>query len=371
MAEFSVKTNAVRTTVDAEEELKRELENIQQSIRKISGSLAIKTTAAPSLKRRLGKVAGRVVVHRESMGNMKNALEESMGLYEKTEQNICGYTGGEIKTEANEVVSGSSFWDRLMNQIGKAVGKIGAIVGGIISSITTVWSNLAAFFEGTIGNGDVTNEQPTAGWATEGVITGGVADGTAGAATTSGATNAVDSGIVVADSKVDYKNSVGQQIVHVVDENGNFRPPYSKYSAPGGYTFGNETDKMQCVGYAWGRMEELTGRPVNFSCGTASNIVNTYQGNSALELVNDIGNIKPPALAVVNPGGYFGRGPMRDTGHVVVVEAVYPKENGTYDIYFSEGNCGRNKDGTPIKDGTLSMVNSSQIAGCTGYVQYK
>lgn len=102
MAEFTVKTSAVKTVADAEERLWRELDDIQQTVRWVYGSMVIKSVGLARIKRRLGSLAGCVESQKNSMGSMKNALERTTGLYEETERNICEYSEGGI--EKNEDV---------------------------------------------------------------------------------------------------------------------------------------------------------------------------------------------------------------------------------------------------------------------------
>lgn len=344
MAEFSVKTNAVRTTVDAEEELKRELENIQQSIRKISGSLAIKTTAVPSLKRRLGRVAGRVEDHRESMGSMKNALEEAMGLYEKTEQNICGYTGGGIRAEAKIEEKGLSFWDWVANQIGK-------IVDGLHSFITTVWAELAAFWENIIGNGNVTDEQPTADWADQ------VVAGTAGEATGSAADGTVDGTTANSSSQLiaDLKAREGTV---VADINGENYYSNKNISYAGGYH--NYKGVPQCTWYAYGRFMEVTG----IALGSAHNAYTWLDYNvndSRVKVTYGGENIQWPAVAVQPPNNYSS------VGHVMFIEGVEYNADGTpaY-VYLTEANNPKVKP-----DGTLQRLTYEEFKGrgvISGYI---
>ena len=122
--------------------------------------------------------------------------------------------------------------------------------------------------------------------------------------------------------------------VNIRDENGNVRWPYSQYMSPGRYTFGNEKDTMQCVGYVWARYEELTGRKPNFgSIGCAANLISQgyYQRDTSFCLNTDINSIKVPAIVVTS---------LSDTGHVVIVERV---ENGK--IWYSEANAPNQSDG--------------------------
>lgn len=107
MAEFSVKTNTVKEAANVQGSLLNELEQIQQSVRKISGSLDIKTAAATGIKNRLNGLVGRMEAQKAGMRSMKNALDTVAQLYEETERNICGYAEGEIKKRKQPDMAGT------------------------------------------------------------------------------------------------------------------------------------------------------------------------------------------------------------------------------------------------------------------------
>lgn len=150
--------------------------------------------------------------------------------------------------------------------------------------------------------------------------------------------------------KAYWDSLVGTHYVNIFDENGNVRPPYNKYIAYGRYTFGNEADTMQCVGYAWARFEELSGVSPGFSCGYAGNIGNCYP--DSFEQVTDFSALKVPALA------YTGGNP----GHVVVVEKFTIGPNGEQIVYYTHANASGQLDGT---------MQSSSFDSFTGIIQLK
>lgn len=168
MAEFTVKTSAVKTVADKEERLRRELDSIQQTIRGISGSSALKMAGAVSIRKRLGSLAGRVERQRGSMENMKNTLKRVANLYEETERNICGYREGDVKAEQERMKKEiSSLLERLMEGIKKVVGKVSAFVGGLFAPVTTGWNKVVGAVGdiiGKLGKVFTTNKQPKVKW---------------------------------------------------------------------------------------------------------------------------------------------------------------------------------------------------------------
>lgn len=154
--------------------------------------------------------------------------------------------------------------------------------------------------------------------------------------------------------KAYWDSFIGTRYVCIFDENGNVRPPYNKYIAYGRYTFGNEADTMQCVGYAWARFEELSGTAPGFSCGFAGNIGNCYPDN--FEQVTDFSKLKVPALA-------YNYGTKNNpNGHVVVIEGFAIGPNGEQIVYYTEANNPQCADGT---------MHSATFDSFSGIIQLK
>lgn len=142
MAEFSVKTNTVKEAANVQGALLNELEQIQQSVRKISGSLVIKTTAATGIKNRLNGLVGRMEDQKAGMRSMKNALDTIAQLYEETERSICGYAEGEIKTlQLRTKKDGPSFWFDFTDLIGKIADNPGTGYFGPIYKLFNDFKN--------------------------------------------------------------------------------------------------------------------------------------------------------------------------------------------------------------------------------------
>lgn len=353
MAEFSVKTNAVRTTADAEERLRRELDNIQQSIREVSRGLVIKTSAAAGIKSRLGSLAGRVESQRESMGSMKNALERVAGLYEETERNICGYTEGGVKTAESQTAkageTGSSFLADLANLIRNAAGKVGEIIGGLFSPIITGWSKLfknMADIIITVGNGTVTDNQPAAAWNTEkvneiaSVIMGSIPGFVAGGNTTAGGTA---TGSTASSTAPRYNQPEYTQKDLAPNANGIYGPyVYWRNGGLGSVAYWNEPGQLSCTYYTLRKLNErglsypCTGGPGNgnqwynnfdFESGLPN-----YRGNNALnELAGSL--TLPQANIVVSfendPNGW-------GCGHVLLIDEIYRDGSGTVRVKYSD-----------------------------------
>lgn len=354
MAEFSVKTNTVREAADAQEKLLRELDDIQQSVRKISGSLGIKAAATASIKTRLGSLAGRIEDQKAGMMSMKDALDRVASLYEETERNICGYAEGEIKASKSQTAeTGSSFWSYLENLIGK-------IVEGLFSAITAIWSNLVSFIEGMIGKGDVTDSQPSVTWNTE-VVSGivaaiqGASDTTVvGNATTGGNTTVSGAQATVADSAMagstqtttDLKEREGTIIA---DINGENYCSNKNMSYAGGF-------KGECTWYAYGRFMEVTGISLN-SARHAKTWLDNNAGDNRVKITYGWENIQSPAIAVNESGAY---------GHVMFIEGVEYNADGTpaY-VYLTEANNSAVKP-----DGILQKLTYDQFKGkgISGYI---
>lgn len=90
MAQFSVKTNNARPTINEEKKIACELSNIESELRRISNSLSFKLAAKANIRSRLGNAANRVSAHRTSMSSMHSALQNVVGSYDCTENTIIG-----------------------------------------------------------------------------------------------------------------------------------------------------------------------------------------------------------------------------------------------------------------------------------------
>lgn len=167
--------------------------------------------------------------------------------------------------------------------------------------------------------------------------------------------DSTDSNTEIWKSEKEYWDSyINTHYVSIFDEDGNVRPPYNKYIAYGRYTFGNEADTMQCVGYAWARFEELSGEAPGFSCGYAGNIGNCYP--DSFEQVTDFTQLKLPALA-------YNYGTTNNpNGHVVVIEGFATGPNGEQIVYYTEANVSGCADGT---------LHSASFDSFSGVIQLK
>ena len=348
MAEFTVNTNAVKTTADAEERLRKELADIQQMVRQISGSLVIKTAASASIKMRLNGLAGRVGNHQNSMRSMKNALERAANLYEEAERNICRYTEDGVKTaETKTLKTGSSFWNDLTDLFGKITGKIGEIVQDLFSSITTAWSNLVSVVEGIIGKGDVTDSQPTAAWVS---LTALPLKGAAGTVTAGGATDSIVSSIT-ASGAPKYNQPDYTQKDLAPDTNGIYGPyVYHRDGSLGRVCEWNiEGQQLSCTYYTLRKLNErglsypCTGGPGNGSqwytnFDRESGLPN-YDGNNALvDLANNL-TLPQENIVVSFAGGpalTLGDGTKIIPGHVLLIDEIYRDGNGNVKVKYSD-----------------------------------
>ncbi len=141
--------------------------------------------------------------------------------------------------------------------------------------------------------------------------------------------------VTVTDEKRNeiFGSKVGTVIANIT-ANDNLIPPYDGINAPKpGWS---QADKLQCVGYARGRFEELTGVQANIS-GDAIDWMYNYADDNRFEFVTDINDLKIPAIAVTNGDSTYG--------HVLVVEYVYTDSDGNKTIYYTEGNVQNCYDG--------------------------
>lgn len=319
MADFRIKINAVKSTVDAEERIRRELENIQQSIREISGGLVIQSASVDHIKRNLDSLAGRVEGHRESLDSMKNALEKAAGLYEKTEKKICGNTEERIKTQEMQMSkTGSSLFSGLANLFGK-------IFDGLFSPVTTAWNTffwpaIEGVIQSIIGKGEVSEKQPTASWA------GATHNKLMEAAKSAAEKAAEDSRAAAAIA--DLKAREGTILA---DINGEFYTSNRNISYKWGY-------HGQCTWYAYGRFMEVTGIALNSAKDAKTWLVNNAN-DSRVKITYGWENIQWPAIAVSESGG-------GGHGHVMFIEGVEYNTDGTpVNVYLTEANTNVKPDG--------------------------
>lgn len=360
MAEFSVKTNMVRETADAHERLLKELDHIQQSVQKISGSLVIKTVAAAGIKNRLGSLAGRIEDQKAGMRGMKNALDRVAWLYEEAEKNICGYTEGETKTSnlqtSRSEEAGSSFWSGLTNLFEEIAGNIGKILAGLFSPITTIWSKLASYVEGIIGKGDVTNSQPSVTWNTEEVSgIAAVIKGTsysANAAATDGAAGEkakasgdTSTSSTTASGATRYKQPEYTQKNLAPDANGIYGPfVYHRDGSLGRvYEWNTREGKdLSCTYYTLRKLNEqglsypCVGGPGNGSKWYAnfdheSGLPN-YGGNDALREVANNLTLPQENIIVSFDNDPSGKG----WGHVLLIDEIYKNGDGIVSVRYRD-----------------------------------
>lgn len=100
MAQFSVKTNNVRTTIDAESNLVRELESLEREIRNARNSLGFQVASKANIRNRLNVTANKVSEHKSSMNGMNVALQNVVSRYERAENmNIGNMNVGNVKIQ--------------------------------------------------------------------------------------------------------------------------------------------------------------------------------------------------------------------------------------------------------------------------------
>jgi surface antigen len=124
----------------------------------------------------------------------------------------------------------------------------------------------------------------------------------------------------------------------------------SRDSASFSQSGGNPFERGQCTWYAWGRVNEITGKNINFSQNTGRHAKNwpSLITNSVEKSIPERG------FAMVDTTGQFG--------HVAVVESVESLPNGDYRILFSEANWdGSVYTENPGTDGTVKEILLSQL----------
>lgn len=178
-------------------------------------------------------------------------------------------------------------------------------------------------------------------------------------------TNASQQTVTRTYDDIDYSSKIGERVAGIYDENGNVRDPYYKYwdKDVASYSGGD----LECTHYAKGRFEERTGVSLDLNHDAIS-FKDEYTYDNRLMWV-DSGNIsylKPPAIAVTKGNSYHG--------HVVVIEDVSYKTDGTIDkIFFTEANAATDKgasDGV-LKAKTYSEFYNGGYLTPYGFIQLK
>lgn len=90
MAQFSVKKNNIDSVISAEGKLANELSSLESEIRGIGNSLGFQVAANANIRNRLNSAANSVSAHRTAMNNMRSALQNTINVYERTENTILG-----------------------------------------------------------------------------------------------------------------------------------------------------------------------------------------------------------------------------------------------------------------------------------------
>lgn len=160
MAQFSVKTNNTKSTIETENDLARELANIESEIRGVRNSLGFQVASKANIQTRLNNTANKVSEHKAGMNIMSAALQNTVNRYEHAENTIIGNINvGNAKIqnvsgdydvsggydESKEEKKESKYLDVLW----KAVGAFGA--GGKVVS--------------TVGKFLTSDKEPAAKWA--------------------------------------------------------------------------------------------------------------------------------------------------------------------------------------------------------------
>lgn len=132
MAQFSVKPENAKATVDTESRLIRELSSLESEIRVVSSQLGFQVAAKANIRNRLSSAADRVTGYRNSMSSMHSVLQSVIDTYNRTENKITGNTN--VETSKIQNVSGDSLESSTdLSLLWKAVGVFGP-VGKIVST---------------------------------------------------------------------------------------------------------------------------------------------------------------------------------------------------------------------------------------------
>lgn len=340
MASFLFKKNAVKLTVDAEERIRRELENIQQSIREISGGLVIQSASASGIKKSLDSLAGRVEFHRESMGSMKGALESVATLYEKAEKDICGYTEEIIKTSNLQTSqTGSSLFSGLASLFGK-------IADGLFSPLKTVWNKyiwpgIEGILSSIVGKGDVTDRQPTVSWA--GAVHKNLMAAVKSAVDKVAADNVIADSSTAAGVAPKYKQPDYTQKNLAPNKDGIYgNYVYWRDGRYGSVEYWNiEGIQLSCTYYTLRRLNE---RGLSYPCVGGPGHGKSWYGNfdrdsglphyAGTNALKDLSNnlTLPQANIVVS----FDETSSNEYGHVLLIDEIYRDGTGTVRVKYSD-----------------------------------
>lgn len=130
MAQFSVKKNNIDSVINTEEDLAQKLSGLENEIRSVSNSLGFSLASSANIRGRLKGTADNVSAHRATMNNMRSALQNTMNVYERTENAIIGNLNvGKAKTHNEENAKPPNL-DLLWKGIG-AFGSVGKVVSAV------------------------------------------------------------------------------------------------------------------------------------------------------------------------------------------------------------------------------------------------
>lgn len=104
MAQFSVKTNQIRQLSEEEEQLARELREIESSINSVRSNLSFKISARYNIRSRLRSTSNSVGSQRIGMSRMHSALSEVVNTYERAERQASSNSGSINNSEINDLV---------------------------------------------------------------------------------------------------------------------------------------------------------------------------------------------------------------------------------------------------------------------------
>lgn len=90
MTQFSVKKNNIDSVINAENKLVSELSSLESEIRSVSNSLGFQIAAKANIRNRLNNTVISVSAHRTAMNGMRSALQDTINVYNRTENTILG-----------------------------------------------------------------------------------------------------------------------------------------------------------------------------------------------------------------------------------------------------------------------------------------
>lgn len=144
MADFDAKLQCVRNAINEENDINRQIKDIQDEVYHISNNLGFSGTYKYRVKRQLRATANDIKIESQNMQKLQDSLERVANLYEKTEQRICDIT----KDGNISLVERASLIPIHFPQIFASVGP-GACIMDVISG------NADVEFDYTEGNFDV------------------------------------------------------------------------------------------------------------------------------------------------------------------------------------------------------------------------